>query len=124
MYHQLVLKPENRQFHRNLDVGSPPQVYEFSQFVLGGCYCPFCAQFTWQSHAENHKTQYPLATEAVRNHCYMDDLMPSVPTIDIANETRKQLTELGTMEVFHTKKDVKSSRSFERHTSRRSCINN
>lgn len=91
MYHQLVLKPEDRPFHRflwrNLDVGSAPQVYEFSRFVFGGCYCPFCAQFTWQSQAENHKTQYPLATEAVCNHCYMDDLMPSVPTIDIAKET-------------------------------------
>ena len=67
----------------DLDVGSAPQVYEFSRFV----YCPFCALFTLQSHAENHKTQYPLATEAVCNHCYMDDLMPSVPTIDIAKET-------------------------------------
>ena len=57
MYHQLVLKPEDRPFHRflwrNLDVQSPPQVYEFSRFVFGGCYCPFCAQFTWQRHAEN-----------------------------------------------------------------------
>ena len=108
MYHQLVLKPEDRPFHRflwrNLDVGSPPQVYEFSRFVFGGCYCPFCAQFTWQSHAENHKTQYPLAAEAVRNHCYMDDLMPSVPTIDIAKETRKQLTELGSLAGFHIRK--------------------
>ena len=108
MYHQLVLKPEDRPFHRflwrNLDVGSPPQVYEFSRFIFGGCYCPFCAQFTWQSHAENHKTQYPLAAEAVRNHCYMDDLMPSVPTIDIAKETRKQLTELGSLAGFHIRK--------------------
>ena len=30
--------------------------------------------------------------------------MPSVPTIDITKETRKQLTELGTLEVFHTQK--------------------
>ena len=108
MYHQLVLRPEDRPFHRflwrNLDIQSPPQVYEFSRFVFGGCYCPFCAQFTWQRHAEIHKTQYPLATDAVRNHCYMDDLMPSVATIEIAKETRKQLTELGNLAGFHLRK--------------------
>ena len=108
MYHQLVLKPEDRPFHRflwrNLDIQSPPQVYEFSRFVFGGCYCPFCAQFTWQRHAEIHKTQYPLAADAVRNHCYMDDLMPSVATIEIAKETRKQLTELGNLAGFHLRK--------------------
>ena len=105
MCHQLVLKPEDRPFHRflwrNLGVGSPPQVYEFSRLAFGGCYCPFCAQFSRQSHAENNKTQYPLAADAVRNHCYMDDLMPSVPTIDIAKETRKQLTELGSLAGFY-----------------------
>ena len=110
MYHQLVLKPEDRPFHRflwrNLDIQSPPQVYEFSRFVFGGCYCPFCAQFTWQHHAEIHKksTQYPLAADAIRNHCYMDDLMPSVATIEIAKETRKQLTELGNLAGFHLRK--------------------
>ena len=108
MYHQLVLKLEDRPFHRflwrNIDIQSPPQVYEFSRFVFGGCYCPFCAQFTWQRQAEIHKTQYPLAADAVRNHYYMDDLMPSVATIEIAKETRKQLTELGNLAGFHLRK--------------------
>ena len=108
MYHQLVLNPEDRLFHQflwqNLDVGSPLQVYEFSRFVSGGCYCPFCAQFAWQSHTDNHKTKYPLAGEAIRNHCYMDELMPLVPTIDIGKETKKQLTELGSLAGFHIRK--------------------
>ena len=30
--------------------------------------------------------------------------MPSVPTIDIAKETRKQLTELGSLAGFHIRK--------------------
>lgn len=108
MYHQLVLKPEDRPLHRflrrNLDVRSSPQVYEFSRFAFGGCYCPFCAQFTWQTHAENHRTKYPLAAEAVRRSCYMDDSMPWLPTIEIAKETRNQLTELGKMAGFHIRK--------------------
>lgn len=34
----------------------------------------------------------------------MDDLMPSVATIEIAKETRKQLTELGNLAGFHLRK--------------------
>ena len=45
-----------------------------------------------------------MAAEAVRHHCYMDDLMPSVPTIDIAKETQKQLKELGSLAGFHIRK--------------------
>ena len=47
------------------------------------------------THAENHRSKYPLAADAVRHNCFMDDLMPSVPTVEIAKETRRQLTELG-----------------------------
>ena len=42
-----------------------------------------------------HKETYPLGANAVLEHCYMDDLMPSAPTVDDAKETRKQVTELG-----------------------------
>ena len=38
---------------------------------------------------------YPLAARAVLEYCYMDDLMPSAPTVGEAKETRKHLTELG-----------------------------
>jgi len=34
----------------------------------------------------------------------MDDLMPSVPTVEIAKETRRQLTELGSLAGFHIRK--------------------
>ena len=108
MYHQLLLKPEDRPLHRflwqNLEIHNRPQAYEFSRFVFGGCYCPFRAQFTWQTHTENNKTKYPLAAEAVQCNCYMDDLMPSLPNIEIAKETRRQLTELSAQAGFHIRK--------------------
>jgi len=34
----------------------------------------------------------------------MDDLMPSVPTVEIAKETQRQLTELGSLAGFHIRK--------------------
>ena len=110
MYHQLVLREEDRSFHRflwrDMDLRREPEVYEFIRFVFGGCYCPFCAQFTWKKHAELHQEDYPLAADAVKNHCYMDDLMPSVDSVEKAIETRRQLTEMGDKAGFHVRKWV------------------
>ena len=101
MYHQLVLLPEDQPMHRFLcKINKEPEVYEFLCFVFGDCYCPFCAQVTWQKHAEIHQDSYPLAAIAVKNHYYMDDLMPSVNSIKKAIETRRQLTVLNLTEVL------------------------
>ena len=108
MYHQLVLLPDDRPLHRflwrNLDQSKEAEVYEFIRFVFGGCYCPFCAQFTWQQHAEQHKAELPLAAQAVKENCYMDDLMPSVESSSEAIEMRQQLTTLGDKAEFHIRK--------------------
>ena len=110
MYHQLIFRPVDRPLHRflyrNLGCDESPRVYEFQRFIFGGCYCPFCVQFVSQKHAETNMEIYPLAAKAVLEHCYMDDLMPSVPTVDEAKETRRQLTELGDQAGFHIRKWV------------------
>ena len=97
MYHQLILRPADRPLHRflyrNLDSDDSTKVYEVQRFIFRGCYCPFCVQFAWQKHAELNMEMFSLAAKAVLEHCYMDDLMPSVPTLDEATETRKQLTD-------------------------------
>ena len=101
-YHQLTPTLQDRPLHRflqrNMDQSKEPEVYKFLRYVFGGCYCPFCAQYVWQKHPDDHKTEYPLAVEAVKNSCYMHDLMPSVETVEtmeMAKEMRQQLTELG-----------------------------
>ena len=108
MYHQLALTVEDRPLHRflwrNMDQSKEPEVYEFLRYVFGGCYCPFCAQYVWQKHADDHQTEYPLAAEAVKNSCYIDDLMPSVETLETAKEMRQQLTKLGDKAGFHIRK--------------------
>ena len=108
MYQQLVLQVEDRPFHRflwrDLDPSRQPETYEFQRFIFGGCYCPFWAQYVWQQHARDHKDLYPLAAEAVQNSCYMDDLMPSVKSVEETNSMRKQITELGDMAGFHVRK--------------------
>ena len=105
MYHRLVLREEDRPLHRflwrDLDLSKEPEVYEFLRFVFGGCYYPFCAQYTWQKHAQNHKEEYPLAANAVEKHCYMDDVMPSVDSVETEKETRRQLSEMRDKAGFH-----------------------
>jgi hypothetical protein len=55
-------------------------------------------------HAETHKDEFPLAATAVQNHCYMDNLIPSLSTIEEARETRPQLSKLGGKAGFHIRK--------------------
>ena len=45
-----------------------------------------------------------MRADVVQEHCYMDDLMPSTPTVDEEKETRKQPTELGDLVGFHIRK--------------------
>ena len=111
MYHQLILRPVDQPLHRPLYIGTwpvncedSPRVYEFQRSIFGGCYCPFCVQFVRQKHAEINLDTYPLAVKAVLEHCYVDDLIPSAPTVDEAKETRRQLTELGDQAGFHIQK--------------------
>lgn len=67
--------------------------------MFGGCYCTFCAQCIRRKHADDHKEEYPLPAEVVKNSCYMD--MPSVESVEMAKEVRKQLTELENKAGFH-----------------------
>ena len=110
MYHQLVLREEDRPLHRflwrDVDLRKDPEVYEFLRFVFGGCYCPFCTQFTWQKHAEIHQEAYPLAANVVMKHCFMDGLMPSLESVEKAMETRRQLTDMGNRAGFRVRKWV------------------
>ena len=128
MYHQLVLREEDRPLHRflwrDLDLSKEPEVYEFLRFVFGGCYCPFCAQYTWQKDAQNHKEEYPLAANAVEKHCYMDDVMPSVDSVETAKETRRQLSEMGDKAGFHVCKWVSNRKEVLEDIPSKDCSSN
>ena len=53
IYHQILLRPEDRALHRflyrNLDSGDTPKVYDFKRFIFGGCYCPVCLATSCQT---------------------------------------------------------------------------
>lgn len=108
MYHQLM-RPLHQFLWRNLDSTKEPEVCEILRFIFGGRYCPFCAQYTWQQHAEDHRDEYQLAAEAVRKNCYKDDWMPSVENILKARDMR-QLTTFVDEANFHVRKWITNYR--------------
>lgn len=68
----------------------------------------------WQKHADDHKAEYPLAAEVVKNSCYMVDLMPSMETVEVAKKMREQLTELGDKAGFHIRKWISQKVDLEK----------
>ena len=110
MYHQTPLLREDRPLHRflrrDLETSKEPEKYEFLRYVFGGCYGPFCAQYVWQRLADDHKADYPIAAGFVNSDCYIDDLMPSLKTVEEAKEARRQLSELGDKAGFHLGKRI------------------
>jgi len=62
--------------------------------VFGINSSPFQAQFVFQTHAEKHKHELPLAAETVLKSTYMDDSMDSVLDDSQGIELYKQLDEL------------------------------
>ena len=64
---------------------------------------PFQAQFVSQTHAEKHKDELPLASEAVSKSTYMDDSMDSVMDSQ-GIKSYKQLDELWSKAAMHARK--------------------
>ena len=90
MYHQIALTPEDRPLHRFLwrdwDQSKEQPLCAVLRYVFGGYYCPFCTQYAWQKHADDHKAEDPPAVKVVEKSCYMDDLMPSLKWVEMVNE--------------------------------------
>ena len=108
----------------DLDLTKEPEVYKFVRFVFGGCSCPFSVQFTWQKHAQDHKVKCPLAANALEKHCYMDDIMPSVNSVETAKETRQQLSEMGNKAGFQLCKWVSNHTEVLKDVPEKDCSSN
>ena len=57
-----------------------------------------------QKRVNDHKTEYPLAAEVVKNSCYMEDVLLSAEMVETTEDMRQQLTELGEKAGFHIRK--------------------
>lgn len=75
---------------------------------FGEWYDPFCVQSSWQHHARLYRKTYPLGAKEVLEQCYLDEPMPSAPTVNEAKGTTKKPTQLGHLAGFHIPKWISS----------------
>ena len=104
MYHQILADQWTGTF---IDSCTSPWAVRIQQrfMILRGLFLEgVTVHFASSLLARLHKENYPLAANAVLEHCYMDDLMPLAPTVDEAKETTNQLTELDDSAGSHIRK--------------------
>ena len=112
MYHQLALTPEDRKqrrcLWRDLDQSKEPEVWEFLRYVFGGgggllltILCTVCMA---------EACRWPQSRVLSLSWSGKEGLLPGRPHafsgVEIAKEVRKQLTGLGSKDVFHIRKRI------------------
>ncbi|XP_058825736.1 uncharacterized protein LOC131685801 [Topomyia yanbarensis] len=87
MYHQIRIRPEDRQAQRFLfraNSEEAPQVYVMDVATFGSTCSPCSAQFVKNLNAADFSEKYPEAVEAIVKRHYVDDYYDSVDTIEEA----------------------------------------
>ena len=94
MYRQLLLTPEDQQFHRffhKSDPEKPPQVYCMSRVTFGVTCSPFLAVRTLQQTAADFGKQYPTAQRHIEQSFYVDDLLGGADSVEETKLLYRQL---------------------------------
>ena len=91
MFSQILLDPQDRRYHRIL---WKDRTLESARLPFGDRASPFLAQLVIRTHAKLHDMEYPLAAETCLNNLYMDDVIRSIDSTEMAKKLRRELTEL------------------------------
>lgn len=82
MFHQALVRPEDRQAQRFLFPGADGEVeiYVMDVVIFGSSCSPCSAQFVKNLNAQEHAEQYPEAADAIVRKHYVDDYFDSADT--------------------------------------------
>ncbi|XP_053186963.1 uncharacterized protein LOC128370707 [Scomber japonicus] len=99
MFHQFLVTPKHRTYLRFLwwehgDLDSEPKEYQMAVHLFGAASSPGCANFGLKYLAQQHKSEYPVASSFVENGFYVDDGLVSVPTIKEASDLINEAQDL------------------------------
>ncbi|XP_043234149.1 uncharacterized protein LOC122387766 [Amphibalanus amphitrite] len=98
MFLQVKLAPKDQKFHRvlwrNMKQDEEPTVFEAKRWIFGNAAAPFVAQFVLKEHARLNAEKYPVASEVISKHVYMDDEIASFKDAESAIGARRQVSEL------------------------------
>ncbi|XP_058816664.1 uncharacterized protein LOC131679936 [Topomyia yanbarensis] len=104
MYHQIRIRPEDRQAQRFLfraNSEEAPQVYVMDVATFGSTCSPCSAQFVKNLNAADFSEKYPEAVEAIVKRHYVDDYYDSVDTIEEASQFLEQIGERSVDSAVH-----------------------
>ncbi|XP_062535245.1 uncharacterized protein LOC134204441 [Armigeres subalbatus] len=87
MFHQIIIRPEDRQAQRFLwrdNSEDPAEEYVMDVATFGSTCSPCSAQYVKNKNAEEWKHVYPEASAAIVENTYVDDYANSSDTVDEA----------------------------------------
>ena len=95
MFLQVELASEDQKFHRvlwrNMKRDEQLIVYEAKRWIFGNAAAPFVAQFVLKEYARMNTEEYPLVSEVVKKHVYMDDEIASFKDEETAIQARSEM---------------------------------
>ncbi|XP_055686169.1 uncharacterized protein LOC129791560 [Lutzomyia longipalpis] len=111
MYLQILLHLPHKDLLRFLwqsKTDKCVQSYRFRTICFGASASPFLATRVLAQLAADEGDKFPLAASVLTSNCYVDDCLLSVPTVEEAIETMKQLTAILKSAVNKKKKKGKN----------------
>ena len=90
---QIAVRQEDQSALRFLwMIDNSIRQFQFTRLIFGATCSPFCAIYVLNKRAEDNKSEFPAALNAIKPHFYMDDYIQSLSTISEAKEVISQTT--------------------------------
>ena len=93
MFMQIAVRQEDQSaLHFLWMIENSIQQFQLTLLIFGVTCSTFCAIYVLNKCAEDHKSEFPAALNAIKHHFCMDDYIQSLPTISEAKEVISQTT--------------------------------
>ena len=97
MYRQVELVKEQQQLQRifwRTSPDEPLRQYQIQRVIYGLASSGYVSVKAMNKCGADHVAEFPLAKKAIEESLYMDDLLVSTNTIEMAKELRRQIIDI------------------------------
>ena len=109
IFMQMVVRQEDQSAHRFLwMIDNSIRQLQFTRIIFGATCSQFCAIYVLNKCAEDNKSKFPSAWNAIKHHFYIEDYIQSLPTISEAKKFISQTTRCLKNGGFRLKKIVQN----------------